>query len=264
MLNLNLHNPLRRKLKANETTFGMWVTLEAPTVSEIAAEMGVDWICVDMEHGSLSYRDVLNHLRAAKGSDMAVLARVPTTSVDTVKRCLDLGVHGVLLPLIRTADELRDGFNFARYPTLGARGLGGERAVRWGMALESYVEAANEETLVIPVIETKEASANIAGILSVPGLEAIFFGPADLSQSFGHLGVWEGPGIADDIVRMTGLARQRNIAAGVIGTNADDIELRQRQGFRMIGLGSDAGMILRQLGTQLERFKQKKFENSWF
>jgi 2-keto-3-deoxy-L-rhamnonate aldolase RhmA len=73
-----------------------------------------------------------------------------------------------------------------------------------------------------------------------------------------------GSGIADDIVRMTRLAQQRNTAAGVIGTNADDIELRQKQGFRMIGLGSDAGMILRQLGTQLERFKRKKFKNSWF
>jgi hypothetical protein len=83
----------------------------------------------------------------------------------------------------------------ARYLKLGARGLGSERAARWGMALGSYVGASNEETLLIPVIEPKEASANIAGILSVPGLEAIFFWPADLSQSFGDLGVWEGPGM---------------------------------------------------------------------
>jgi 2-keto-3-deoxy-L-rhamnonate aldolase RhmA len=257
-------NPLRRKLKADRTTFGLWVTLESATVTEIAADAGVDWICVDMEHGSLSYRDVLDHIRAARGTDLAVIVRVPTTAVDTIKRALDLGAHGVLLPLIRTADDLRDGFRFARYPAIGQRGLGGERAVRWGTAIESYVAAANDETLVIPVIETAQASANIADILDVPGLEAIFFGPSDLSQSFGHLAVWEGPGVAEDILRMTELARGRNIVSGVIGTSAEDIARRREQGFRMIGLGSDAGLLVRQLRQSLAPYRHPDDRSGWY
>lgn len=240
-------NPLRPKLQAGQATLGFWVTLESATVTEIAAEAGVDWIVVDMEHGCLSYRDALDHIRAAKGSDLAVIVRVPTTTVDTVKRALDLGAHGVLLPLIRTAEELRAGFGHARYPLTGQRGLGGERAVRWGAAVESYVACANDETMVIPVIETADAIANIDAILDVPGLEAIFFGPSDLSQSLGHMAVWEGPGVADMILQTATKATERGIANGVIGTSPEDVARRQEQGFRMIGLGSDAGLLLRHL-----------------
>lgn len=247
-------NPLRRKLKSGGPTTGLWATLESATVTEVAAELGVDWVCVDMEHGSLGYRDVVDHLRAAKGSDLAVIVRVPTASVDTIKRALDLGAHGVLLPLIREADELAEAFSHARYPTSGKRGLGHERALRWGMAMKSYVAVANEETMVIPVIETAEASANIADILAVPGLEAIFFGPSDLSQSFGHLAVWEGPGISEEILRMKALAAERGIASGIIGTSADDIARRRQQGFGMIGLGSDVGLMIRQLRELLAPF----------
>jgi 2-keto-3-deoxy-L-rhamnonate aldolase RhmA len=257
-------NPLRRKLKAGDTTFGLWVTLESASVTEIAADAGVDWICVDMEHGSLSYRDVLDHIRAAKGTELSVIVRVPTTAVDTVKRALDLGAHGVLLPLIRTPEDLQEGFKFARYPTGGQRGLGGERAVRWGVAIESYVAAANEETLVIPVIETADASANIDSILDVPGLEVIFFGPSDLSQSLGHMAVWEGPGVAEDILRMSDLAAERNILSGIIGINAEDIARRKDQGFRMIGLGSDAGLLLRQLRHSLASYLPPEGRAGWY
>jgi 2-keto-3-deoxy-L-rhamnonate aldolase RhmA len=257
-------NPLRRKFKAGQSTFGLWVTLEAASITEIAADAGVDWICIDMEHGSLSYRDVLDHIRAAKGTDLSVIVRVPTTAVDTIKRSLDLGAHGVLLPLIRTAEELREGFKFARYPTTGQRGLGGERAVRWGAAVEHYVAAANEETLVIPVIETAEASANIGEILDVTGLEVIFFGPSDLSQSLGHMAVWEGPGVADDILRMAHLAQERGIASGIIGTNAEDISRRHEQGFRMIGLGSDAGLLVRQLRQSLTPYLPPNTGSGWY
>lgn len=262
--NESFKNPLRKLVAGNKSTFGLWVTLESATVTEVAAEIGVDWIVIDMEHGSLDYRDVLNHLRAAKGSDMAVLARVPETSVSTIKKCLDLGVHGILLPLVRTAADLEEGFGFARYPTLGLRGIGGERAVRWGLRMEEYLGCANEETLVIPLIETADASRNIESILAVPGLEAIFFGPADLSASFGHLGVWEGPGIAEEILRIADLANSKGIHTGIVGVSFEDVMLRQSQGFRMIGLGSDAGMIIRQLKSLLGTLKGEQFGPGWF
>ncbi len=246
-------NPLRRKLKSgHRATLGLWVTLESATVTEVAAELGIDWVCVDMEHGSLSFRDVVDHLRAAKGSDLSVIVRVPTAAVDTIKRSLDLGAHGILVPLIRSRAELEEAFAHARYPLAGRRGLGHERALRWGLAVESYVAVANEETMIIPVIETADASDSIEDILSVRGLEAIFFGPSDLSQSRGHLAVWEGPGIADDILRMKRLANERGIASGIIGTGVEDIGLRHEQGFRMIGLGADVGLLMRQLRSLMD------------
>ena len=253
-----IRNPLRRKFAAKETAYGLWVTLESASVSEIAAEIGLDWICIDMEHGRLDYRDVVDHARATHGSSTAVLVRVPTLGVDTIKRALDLGVDGVILPLVRSAAELREAFSYARYPTAGLRAIGGERAVRWGLRMDEYLNAANEEILVIPNIETKEASADINAILAVPGVEAIFFGPYDLSASLGHFNVWEGPGVAEDILRMRRLAAERGIASGLVTTSAEDLKRRRDQGFQMIGLGSDTTMMIRQIKSLLESAKQSK------
>jgi 2-keto-3-deoxy-L-rhamnonate aldolase RhmA len=261
---LTMKNPLRAKLRANDApTHGIWITLEDPTVTEIVVELGVDWICVDMEHGSLSYKDVVAHARAARGSGVAVLTRIPAITVDAVKRALDLGIDGVILPLVRSAEDLEEGFRYARYPERGIRGVGGERAVHWGLRLHDYLDIANEETMVIPLIETRQASADFERIVKVEGLEAIFFGPADLSASQGYLGQWQGPGVAEDILRITNIAREHGVAAGVIGWNDDDMVRRAEQGFRLIGLGSDVGIMARQLKTQLTRFKGLEYPSRW-
>lgn len=258
---MNMKNPLRAKLAADKPTYGVWITLADPTVTEIVAELGADWIVVDMEHGSLDYKDIVAHARAARGTDVAVLARIPTSAVDTVKRALDLGIDGIILPLIRSAADVEDAFRFARYPDRGIRGVGGERAVHWGLRLHDYLDIANQETLVIPLIETRQASADFENIVKVEGLEAIFFGPADLSASFGHLGRWEGPGVAEDILRIARIAREHNVASGVIGWDEADMERRAQQGFRMIGLGSDVGFLAKQAKGMLGKFKGIQYSN---
>ena len=252
MTNLQFTNPLRRKLHDNQPAYGLWVTLGDATVTEIAADAGVDWIVVDMEHGPLENRDLLGHLRAANGSDLAVIARLPSLSVEGIKRALDTGAHGVILPMIRGAKDVRTAFDFSRYPPVGQRGIGGERATRWGSALEAYVGVADVETMVIPMIETADAADDIMDILAVPGLEAIFIGSADLSQSRGHRGHWEGPGIAEEISRIVGLAADKGIVSGVIARGPHDVDRRVQQGFRMIAVGTDTGMIARTLRDQLK------------
>jgi 2-keto-3-deoxy-L-rhamnonate aldolase RhmA len=257
-------NPLRAKLKSDTPGYGLWVTLDSPTVSEIAAELGVDWITVDMEHGCLDYRDVVQHLRAVKGSDTAVMVRVPTTSVDTIKRCLDLGADGVLLPLIRSAEDLEEGMRYGRYPGRGVRGIGGERSMRWSMKLQEYLEVADRETMIVPLIETADASDCIEDILKVPGLETIFIGPADLSSSRGYLGEWEGPGVAEDILRMLRLASEAGISSGIMAMDNDDLLARAEQGFKMIGLGSDVGLLARQMRPMIQNLKGRTFTKRWF
>lgn len=257
-------NPLRAKLKSDKPAYGMWVTLDSPTVSEIAAELGVDWLTIDMEHGCLDYRDVVQHLRAVKGSDTAVLVRVPAITVDGIKRALDLGADGVLLPLVRTAADLEEGMQYGRYPGRGVRGIGGERSMRWSMKLQEYLEVADRETMIVPLIETAESSDNIEEILKVPGLETIFLGPADMSSSRGYLGEWEGPGVAEDNLRILRLAGEAGISSGIMAMDNDDILARSEQGFKMIGLGSDVGLLARQMRPMMKDFSGRTFARRWF
>jgi len=257
-------NPLRHKLKQGKQTFGMWVTMESPSITEIAIALDLDWVCIDMEHGHLDYKEVMEHVRAVRNSNTSILVRVPEISNSSIKRVLDLGAHGVLLPLVRNAEELQTGFDYARYPDTGIRGIGGERSVKWGLGLNDYLKYANEETLVIPLIETKEAAEQIDSILDVPGLEVIFFGPADLSASYGYLGQWEGPNIAQQILDIKSKADKRGIASGIMGTGVDDSIQRMRQKFGMVGLGSDAGLLIRSTVQNMEKLGLDRPLHLWF
>ena len=255
---------LREKIAAKQTVFGLWVTLESPSVTEIAATLGFDWVTVDMEHGHLDWREVIEHARALRGTETAVFVRVPELSQSAIKRALDIGPHGVLLPLIRARAELELGIRYGRYPVEGLRGVGGERAVKWGMAFREYLEAADSQTLIIPLIETREAAENFGDLLAVPGLEMIFFGPADLSASYGHLGEWEGPGIAERILKIRARAAERGISSGIMSLDAADACKRRDQGFNMIGLGSDAGMMIRSIKSAFTALGANPPPHIWF
>ena len=257
-------NILRAKLKRREQTHGLWVSLESPSITEIGVTLGMDWVCIDMEHGHLDFKDVMEHLRVVRGTETSVLVRVPEINQSAIKRVLDMGAHGVILPLVRTAADLEAGFLYARYPLTGVRGIGGERAVKWGLGFEDYLVSANEEILVIPLIETRDAAENIDAILDVKGLEAIFFGPADFSASYGYLGEWEGPGVAQHILDIRVKAESKGIAAGLMSRSTEDSLQRAAQGFNMIGLGSDFGLMIRALNDNLKALNVDVTPHLWF
>lgn len=240
-----MRNPLRDKLKKRQTTYGLWVTLESPSVTEVAVMLGFDWVVVDMEHGHLGFKEVLEHLRVVRGSDTAALVRVPEVGESAVKRALDLGSHGVVLPMVRSAAEVERGFRMGRYPSRGARGVGGERAVTWGLGWDDYLKSANEETLIVPLIETREAALDIDAILMTEGLEAIFLGPADLSATSGFLGEWEGGDVGSRVLEIHSKATAKGIAAGIMARAAGDSVTRRDQGFGMIALGADLNLMIR-------------------
>jgi len=255
---------LRRKMKAREPLYGLWCTLEAPSITEIAVTMGIDWVTVDMEHGHLGWREVIEHVRAVQGSETAVFVRVPELHQSAIKRALDIGAHGVLLPLIRTRTELELGIRYGRYPVEGLRGIGGERAVKWGLTFREYLQAADSQTLIIPLIETREAAENFQDLLAVPGLELIFFGPADLSASYGYLGEWEGAGIAELILKLRAQAEDRGIGSGLMSVDPTDAIKRRDQGFNLIGLGSDAGLIIRSINNAFTALGANPSPHIWF
>jgi 2-keto-3-deoxy-L-rhamnonate aldolase RhmA len=233
------------------TAYGLWVTIESPTVTEAAVALGLDWVCIDMEHGHQDFHEVMNHLRVVRGSGTAALVRVPGIEMSAIKRALDMGAHGVVVPYAQCCADVERMFSYGRYPPRGVRGVCGDRAVRWGLGFKEYLAAADEETLIIPLIETRGAVEEIDAILEVPGVEAIFFGPADMSASYGCLGEWEGPGVAQRILAVLEKARGKGVAAGVLARSVEESLLRREQGFGMVGLGADMGLLIRALRENL-------------
>ncbi len=246
-----MKNPLRRRLRDKETAYGLWVTVESPSITECAVALGLDWVCIDMEHGHQDFSEVINHLRAVRGSETAALVRVPGIEMSAIKRALDMGAHGVIVPYAQNSAEVETAFRYGRYPPRGVRGVSGDRAVQWGLGATDYLSCADEETLIIPLIETRGAVEEIDAILETPGLEAIFFGPADMSASYGFLGEWEGPGIAARILDVRARAEAKGIAAGVIARSVEDSVQRRDQGFGMVGLGADMSLLIRALRTNI-------------
>jgi 2-keto-3-deoxy-L-rhamnonate aldolase RhmA len=245
---------LRAKLADGRPAFGMFVSLESPSISEIAAELGVDWLVVDLEHGHLGYKDVLEHQRAVRGSGTTVLVRVPIAAQDTIKRVLDLGADGVVVPLPLSAADVERAAAWARYPSAGERGVGSDRAVRWGLN-PAYLAQANDSVLVVPIIETREAVASVEDIMKVEGLRVMFVGPADLSARYGYLGQWEGPGVDKTVLDVKDRARANGIACGIMSLDAADAVRRRDQGFQLIGIGSDAGLLVRSLRAALQELQ---------
>lgn len=259
-----MNEKLRAKIATDETAYGLWVTMESPAVIEVAADLGLDWVVIDLEHGYLSYEHVANHLRAAKGTDLSVIVRVPSHDLEPTKRVLDLGAHGLVVPLVRSAADVEQIQKYAYYPPRGERGLGGERNVRWGLGLEDYIKRANDEIMIFPMIEVKEATAAFDDIIALDQVEAVIFGPGDLSSSYGHIGQWEAPGVGEEILDLVGRAKAKGIASAVVARNADDVVARRDQGFGMVGLGSDAGMIVRHVSDIGKTLGHRAVDHRWF
>jgi 2-keto-3-deoxy-L-rhamnonate aldolase RhmA len=238
-------NALKRKLAEGQVTHGLWVTLESPSITEMATELGFDWVVIDAEHGHLDYREILHHVRATRHTETTPLVRIPEVQQGLIKRVLDIGAAGLIVPQVTGPEEVERAVRFARYPPRGVRGVGGERATLWGIKLHETTARANTETMVIPLMETVAAGEKIDAILDVPGVDAVFFGPADYSASAGYLGDWEGPGVAERLLAIKERIAARGVPCGIMGTSIDNARMRQQQGFRMIGVASDAGLLIR-------------------
>ncbi len=241
----------RRKLARNEPVYGLWVTLESASITEMAVALGLDWVVIDIEHGHLDWKDVLEHVRATVRSDTVILARIVGIDQGIIKRVLDIGADGIVIPWVESTDQLRQALAYAHYPPEGKRGIGGERATCWGQCLPQHVAEANENVLVIPIIESVRGGRQLPQMLQVEGIDVFFFGPSDYSSSAGFAGQWEGPGVADEILAMARRVRQAGKHCGVIATGDANLNERLNQGFRMLAVGLDGGLLIRSLRRAL-------------
>lgn len=242
-MNRHAIETLRRRLASGSPALGLWVTLESPSITEIAAALGLDWVVIDAEHGHLDWKEILEHLRALSRSTTVGLVRIATLDAGIVKRTLDLGADGVVVPWVESAADVREAVSLATYPPEGRRGIGGERATGWGQALAEHAAEANDHVLVVPIIETATGVAAAEEIVGADGVELVFFGPADLSASYGLRGAWEGGPTAERILAVKDRARAAGKHCGIMARDADDLRRRIEQGFGMIGMASDVGLL---------------------
>jgi len=252
LVNLAAVASLRKRLEADLPVHGLWVTLDAPGVSEIAAAFGLDWVVVDAEHGHLDWGDIVAHVRSTVRSGTVCLVRVAELTPGVVKRALDVGADGIVLPRVETPEELERAVSYTRYPPAGIRGVGAERATAWGRCFAEHAADADANLMVVPIIESVAGAERIAELAQVEGVDTFFFGPADFCASAGATGQWETPAVAEQIAHCVQAVREAGKRCGVIATGAEDLARRHREGFRMLGLGLDAGLLIRSLEGMLE------------
>jgi 2-keto-3-deoxy-L-rhamnonate aldolase RhmA len=242
---------LRKKMAADQAVFGLWITLESASISEMAVALGLDWVVIDAEHGHLDWKDIVEHIRATVRSDTVALVRIAELNAGLMKRVLDLGADGVIIPWVETGEQLQRAVSFAMYPPDGVRGIGAERATAWGQCLAQHAQEANEHVLVVPLIETVTAGRNIKELCQVRGPDVFFFGPADYSSTAGYRGQWEGPGVAAELLAIKDTLRAHGKQCGIMSVSHQNLTERCQEGFRMVGVGSDTGLLLRSLHAGL-------------
>jgi 4-hydroxy-2-oxoheptanedioate aldolase len=236
-------NRVKELWREEKAAVGVWMVLGSPITAEILANMGFDWVVVDTEHGSIDIGTTQSMIQAVSYTSAVPMVRVPWNHPMPIKRALDAGAYGLVIPMVNSREEAVQAVQATRYPPLGERSYGGPRARLYGGV--DYFEQANEEIALILQIEHIDAVNHADEILSVEGVDAFFIGPSDLAISMGLK-----PGLdqadsrhRDAINRALEAGKRHGVAGGIHVGSAEAANERIVQGFRFVGLSSDEGFI---------------------
>ncbi len=240
-------NPVRAKLKRGEASVGTWLTLADSVSAQLMAGTGLDWLTVELEHSHLTFDHAAKAFAIIAASGCVPLVRVPVNSTENIKRVLDTGAWGIVVPLVNSRAECEAVVRAARYRPVGQRTFGGQLGpANFATDAATYFARANDEILVVVMAETVEAIANIDDILSVPGIDAVFVGPNDLHASLGAAPAFESalPAFNEAIARILASAKKHGVAAGIHVPDAAQGKRRIAEGWQFIAVSSEAGLML--------------------
>ncbi len=233
-----MSDSFRTRLKRGDRLLGTMVTLPTASTAEILADAGFDWLFIDGEHGPLETSHILGILQTV-GHRIACIARVPACDEVAIKKVLDLGAAGIIVPQVNTAEQAADVVRFARYAPEGSRGVGLARAHGYGFRFAEYVASANSEVSVIVQAEHRLAVENIESIVKVPGVDAVLLGPYDLSASYGKMGQISDPEVLTGIDRITTTCQAIGLPLGYFGISFDAVKPWMDKGYSLIVAGVD-------------------------
>lgn len=248
-----MRNELKRKLKTGENTLGVWITIESPIVSELLSGLGFDWFVFDQEHGPLDILFTQTLMQATKAPTTPIV-RVAWNDAVLIKRALDIGAYGVVVPWVNNKEDAKKAVAASRYPPQGIRGCGPRRC---SMFDSEYLKTANEEMLVIAQIETREAVKNLEEICSVEGIDVLFVGPTDLSACYGYMGRPEVPEVQKAISQVLEAAKSSELSAGIYTGGGKTLLERQKEGFQFIAVGGDLALLRRGAEEFLNPFRAR-------
>jgi len=226
------------KLANRERLIGTLLTLPSPEIAEICADVGLDWLFLDMEHGLLDIKDVQHIIQTVRGK-CACLVRIPENEEIWVKKTLDTGAAGIIMPHINTPEEAALSISWGKYPPLGCRSVGIARAQRYGANILESIDRANSYVLFIVQAEHIEAVRNIEAILKVKGVDAVFVGPYDLSASMGKLGKVEDKDVKEAIKTVLDACARRKIPSGIFAMTPEAGQQALAEGHSLICCGMD-------------------------
>ena len=248
-------NRVRELLYADKPAFGTFMGLGSALGAEQLAHVGFDWLVIDQEHGPIDATLTQSLLQAISTTDTVPLIRVPENGV-WINRALDAGAYGVIVPMVSTKEDAEAAVRAAKYPPLGARGIGGSRTRLYGG--NDYVLHANEEILLIAEIESKTGVENAREILGTKGIDAYFIGPGDLCASLGLPHTWDPDypeyWAAIEKIRQAGVATGK---PGGIHTSAQRVAQMVEKGYRFIALGFDISFMATAASAALQAARPK-------
>ena len=245
----------RARLKRREKLLGTMVTLASGASAELLASLGFDWLFVDAEHGPLETRELLEILQAV-GDRTACIVRVPEAAELPIKRALDLGAHGIIVPQVNTPEQAANVVRWARYAPEGARGVGLARAHGYGLKFRDYLSSANREIAVVVQAEHARAVENIEEIARVPGVDAVLLGPYDLSASLGLMGEIDHPTVVSAIDRVTEVCIAAGMPLGYFGVTAAAVQPYVARGYSLIVAGVDTLYLAGAAKALLEELRE--------
>ncbi|MFB6081667.1 MAG: HpcH/HpaI aldolase/citrate lyase family protein [Halanaeroarchaeum sp.] len=257
---------LKDSFESNSHPLGTWVSVGHPTVAEISASVGMDFILVDLEHTAMTLETVESLVRAVEAAegDTEILVRVPWNDHVRIKRILDIDVDGIMVPMLESAAETEELVAATRYPPEGRRGIASGRAAEYGQSFEEYVASANSDIVTIGQIETQEGVENAEGIAAVDGLDALFVGPADLSAAYGVFAQWDSETLTEAMGAIIDAADRADTPIGTLTVDPDDMEMRLEQGFDYLIAGKDTSYLSaanRETKARYERLIEQREEN---
>lgn len=231
---------LKKKLRSGQPVLGAWLSITDPLASEVMSRVGFDFLLIDTEHAPVNRETLQTMLLMFNGSETTPIVRVPWNDQVWIKWALDVGAEGVLVPLIRTAEDARQAVAACKYPLEGVRGFGPRAASNFYRDVDEYLQEAEDRIVVIVQIEHIDAVRNLDEILKVPGVDCVFIGPADLSGSLGVLCQWEHPRLLQAIDTVIAKAHAAGVPVGMAVDDPVPEVLRWlRKGVQLVTLGLD-------------------------